>query len=307
MASGEEEIIKEWSSVIPFDERDPSLLFEFVEELGMAHTAKKKDTNETFLIQTYEVNQYLRRVHNEYLAMSKCEHEKIAKFYGSYLKENRIWIVLEYCAEGNVVDLMEDLELEEGLKEEEIKFIIRHVLLGLQYLHTKGTYHGDVKANNILLTDNGEVKLDAVCHRDRNFGDEQGAPYHMAPEVMSVLEYGPAADVWALGITAIELAENYPEIFDLPPLRFLFLFSTRSEPPKLTKSPESFSKEFHDFISKCLVKEKKDRWDVEMLMNHPWLGEKNKNDDDESPLMQTIMKRRWLKMEGGGVKPAKRK
>lgn len=129
-------------------------------------------------------------------------------YYGSYLRRDRLWICMELCA----ISLQDIYQVTGPLAEQQIAYVCRETLLGLQYLHGRGKMHRDIKGANILLTDNGDVKLadfgvsaqiTATINKRKSF---IGTPYWMAPEVAAVERkggYNQLCDIWATGITAI--------------------------------------------------------------------------------------------------------
>lgn len=76
-------------------------------------------------------------------------------YYGSYLRRDKLWICMELCA----VSLQDIYQVIGPCTEQQIAYVCRETLLGLQYLHDRGKMHRDIKGANILLTDNGDVKL----------------------------------------------------------------------------------------------------------------------------------------------------
>ncbi|KAF5904196.1 mitogen-activated protein kinase kinase kinase kinase 3 isoform X2, partial [Clarias magur] len=167
------------------------------------------------------------------------------------------------------------------------KFSFNSLLLqskhrGLYYLHNKGKMHRDIKGANILLTDNGYVKLadfgvsaqiSATLAKRKSF---IGTPYWMAPEVAAVERkggYNQLCDIWAVGITAIELAELQPPMFDLHPMRALFLMTKSNfQPPKL-KDKVKWTSNFHHFVKMALIKNPKKRPTADKLLQHPFVSQ----------------------------------
>lgn len=185
-----------------------------------------------------------------------------------------------------------DTRLVHGpLNELQIAYIIKETLKGLDYLHKHGKMHRDIKGANILLTDDGNVKLadfgvaasiTATIGKRKSF---IGTPYwydisfvliglmkysRMAPEVAAVERkggYDHLCDVWAVGITAIEFAELQPPMFDLHPMRALFLMSKSSYNPPTLKDKNKWSPTFYNFIKYALVKSPKKRPSAERLLD----------------------------------------
>ncbi|NWZ71259.1 M4K5 kinase, partial [Acrocephalus arundinaceus] len=166
-------------------------------------------------------------IQQEIYMVKECKHCNIVAYFGSYLSREKLWICMEYCGGGSLQDIY---HVTGPLSELQIAYVCRETLQGLAYLHMKGKMHRDIKGANILLTDHGDVKLadfgvaakiTATIAKRKSF---IGTPYWMAPEVAAVEKnggYNQLCDIWAVGITAIELAELQPPMFDLHPMRFV--------------------------------------------------------------------------------------
>uniref|UniRef100_A0A8C5C3F3 non-specific serine/threonine protein kinase n=1 Tax=Gadus morhua TaxID=8049 RepID=A0A8C5C3F3_GADMO len=209
-------------------------------------------------------------------------HRNIATYYGAFIKKNppgiddQLWLVMEFCGAGSVTDLIKNTK-GSSLKEDWSAYICREILRGLAHLHQHKVIHRDIKGQNVLLTENAEVKLvdfGVSAQLDRTVGRRNtfiGTPYWMAPEVIACDE-NPAAtydfksDLWSLGITAIEMAEGAPPLCDMHPMRALFLIP-RNPAPKLKS--KKWSRKFESFIEMCLVKSHGQRPSTEQLLKHP--------------------------------------
>ncbi|XP_023574934.1 myosin-IIIb isoform X1 [Octodon degus] len=215
-------------------------------------------------------------------------HPNVVKFYGMFYRADRyvggqLWLVLELCNGGSVTDLVKGL-LRSGqrLDEAVISYILYGALLGLQHLHNNRIIHRDVKGNNILLTTEGGVKLvdfgvsaQLTSTRLRR-NTSVGTPFWMAPEVIACEQqydssYDARCDVWSLGITAIELGDGDPPLFDMHPVKTLFKIP-RNPPPTLLH-PENWCEEFNHFIAQCLIKDFEKRPSVTQLLDHPFIKE----------------------------------
>ncbi|XP_027855975.1 mitogen-activated protein kinase kinase kinase kinase 5 isoform X1 [Xiphophorus couchianus] len=218
-------------------------------------------------------------IQQEIFMVKECKHHNIVAYFGSYLCREKLWICMEYCGGGSLQDIY---HVTGPLSELQIAYVCRETLQGLGYLHIKGKMHRDIKGANILLTDNGDVKLadfgvaakiTATIAKRKSF---IGTPYWMAPEVAAVEKnggYNQLCDIWAVGITSIELAELQPPMFDLHPMRALFLMSKSNfQPPKL-KDKNKWSAAFHNFIKVSLTKNPKKRPTAEKLLLHVYVAQ----------------------------------
>ncbi|XP_049882060.1 mitogen-activated protein kinase kinase kinase kinase 5 isoform X2 [Pectinophora gossypiella] len=213
-------------------------------------------------------------IQQEILMMKDCRHPNIVAYYGSYLRRDKLWISMEYCGGGSLQDIY---HVTGPLTELQIAYMCRETLTGLSYLHMMGKMHRDIKGANILLTECGDVKLadfgvsaqiTATINKRKSF---IGTPYWMAPEVAAVERkggYNQLCDIWACGITAIELAELQPPMFELHPMRVLFLMSKSGFKPPQLKERERWSALFHAFLKLALTKNPKKRPTADKLLQH---------------------------------------
>jgi len=238
--------------------RDPTSDFQLVEKLGEGSYGSvwksvHIKTGTVTAIKRVPVENDLDEILNEIKIMKQCRSPYIISYYGSYFKDNELWIVMEFCGGGSVSDLMRILD--KTLTEDQIAVVVRDALKGLNYLHGIKKIHRDIKAGNILLNGKGESKLadfgvsgqlsDTMAKRQTVIG----TPFWMAPEVIQEVGYDVRADIWSLGITVIEIAEGKPPYSNIHPMRAIFMIPSRP-PPKFT-DPDKWSKDMNDFLSKC--------------------------------------------------------
>uniref|UniRef100_A0A4W4HA27 non-specific serine/threonine protein kinase n=1 Tax=Electrophorus electricus TaxID=8005 RepID=A0A4W4HA27_ELEEL len=292
---------------------DPAGIFELVELVGngtygQVYKGRHVKTGQLAAIKVMDVTgDEEEEIKAEINMLKKYSHHRnIATYYGAFVKKNppgiddQLWLVMEFCGAGSVTDLIKNTK-GNSLKEEWTAYICREILRGLTHLHQHKVIHRDIKGQNVLLTENAEVKLvdfGVSAQLDRTVGRRNtfiGTPYWMAPEVIACDEnpdatYDFKSDLWSLGITAIEMAEGAPRepplppssfnlslslslslslaLCDMHPMRALFLIP-RNPAPRLKS--KKWSKKFQSFIDSCLVKNHTQRPSTEQLLKHPFI------------------------------------
>lgn len=209
---------------------------------------------------------------HEITVLAACDHPNVVRYLGSWQAPNALWIAMEYCSGGSVSDLMRAADAP--LSEDLIAFVTANTLAGLAYLHSVGKLHRDIKCANILLGADGSVKLadfGVAAQLTRTMTKRNtfvGTPHWMAPEVIQQSRYDGRVDVWALGISVIEMAEIVPPRHAVHPMRVIFQID-REAPPRLTERSK-WSPALHDFVGRCLQKDPRLRPSAEQLATH-WL------------------------------------
>ncbi|XP_069946378.1 STE20-like serine/threonine-protein kinase isoform X6 [Cherax quadricarinatus] len=278
---------------------NPEEFWEIIGELGdgaygKVYKAVHKETKQLAALKqvALEEEEDLETFMIEIDILSECKHENIVELLEAYHYNGKLWMYLEYCDGGAMDSIMADLY--RPLTEPQIAYVCKYLVNALVYIHEQKVIHRDLKAGNVLLTMEGGVKLAdfGVSAKNKNTYDKRGTfigtPYWLAPEVILCetfidAKYDYKADVWSLGISLIEFAQMDPPNHEVSPVRVMLKIQ-KSDPPKLDY-PSKYSKEFNDFISKCLVKDPALRPSAVELLQHPFISK----DLDVKPIRDLLL------------------
>ncbi|XP_055823240.1 mitogen-activated protein kinase kinase kinase 18-like [Solanum dulcamara] len=229
---------------------------------------------ELFAVKSTESNMLQR----EYSLISKLNSPFLVTCFGfdiAFEQNKEIYnMFMEYVQGGTLSELIK--KQGGSLNESMIKSYAQQILQGLDYLHSIGVVHCDVKGQNILIGQDGNIKIaDLGCGKllgdEKNAGNSgfSGTPAFMAPEVARGEEQLFPADIWAFGCTIIEMATGsvpWSEIKD--PVSALYRIGYSGDLPQF---PNSLSNDAREFLGKCLMKCPKERWTAKQLLQHPFL------------------------------------
>jgi len=243
---------------------------------GEVFIADWVDKNLEVAIKTMPIN--MENIHllcTEINIMKSSKHENIVEYIDSFIVDtNKLWVVMELMDGGCLTDVLEQFEAVH-LDEPQISHVCLMTLRALNYIHRSHRIHRDVKSDNILLNSRGEVKIADFGYAAQLTEEKSkrhtvvGTPYWMAPELIRGHDYGTKVDIWSLGIMLMEMVEGEPPYLEFPPLRALFLITTKGIPP--LNNSEKFSPELISFYNQCLEKDVEKRPGADELLEHPFL------------------------------------
>lgn len=269
--------------------------FEVYEQIGkggfgVVYRGLDRVTKEPVAIKQIDLEstESLDDLQREIRILSQCQLDQITSYHGCFVKGYKLWIIMEYLDGGSCMDLL----VPGPLGEQHIAILLRELLMALSYLHEKGRIHRDIKAANILLNKDGDVKIadfGVSTQLSNNLSRRHtfvGSPYWMSPEVILEQSYNFKADIWSLGITAIELATAKPPLSHIPPMKVLFQIP-ENDPPQL--QGDGWSSDFKEFISLCLQKNGNKRPSARRLLKSRFIASAGKNS-----ALKSLVKRRQV-------------
>ena len=292
----------------------PEELFELLEQLGKGsfgsvYKARHRPSGTIVAVKviplTGEDEEGLEDMRREIALLQECVHPNVVRYFGSFMGDDYLWIVMEHCGGGSVRDVLD--ATKSPLTEPQIAYVCGEALKGLVYLHSVYKLHRDIKCSNILLTDDGFVKLadfGVAARLTRTMSKRDtftGTPHWMAPEVIQESRYDGKVDVWALGVSAMEMAEVNPPRHDVHPMRVIFMI-TAEPSPALRENEGGWSDAFRDFTRRCLLKDARRRPDAAELLPHGFLQSGAGSGASLAPLVDAAKARAARKREKAEAK-----
>lgn len=261
---------------------DPTKLFKSMTKIGegaagLVYVATNVKTGNKVAVKKMEINsENIKLLVTEIGIMKTSNHPNVVKYYDSYMVgDSELWVVMEFMGAGCLTDVLECFDSVQ-LTEPQIAYSCRETLRALAYVHSLHRIHRDIKSDNILMSTDGKIKLADFGYAAQLTNGRLkrntvvGTPYWMAPELIRGHDYGTKVDIWSLGIMLIEMAEGEPPYMEYPPLRALFLITTKGIPP--VKNQHKWSRDFHDFFAKCLDVNVQTRPEAADLLKHPFMS-----------------------------------
>jgi len=263
---------------------------------GSVYRAFDLETQEVVAIKVIDLEQVdeeIEDIQKEIAALSDCDCKQVTKYYCSFIEGHELWIVMEYLGGGSLADMLK--ATNEGINEKYVPLLLKEIFTALSYMHDEKKIHRDIKCGNILLSKDGNVKLadfgvvgqlsDTIQKRKTTVG----TPYWMAPEVIKGNTYDQSADIWSVGITAIEMVKARPPRHELHWMKALM--EIPHQPPPVLEG--EFSTELKEFVFRCLKKNPSERLTAKECLEDPYVA----NLDDSVSLENLVKERLQIQEE----------
>ena len=193
-------------------------------------------TNEQVAVKKMPLNaQNVKLLTSEIYIMKESRHKNVVAYIDSFRVESQLWVAMEYMGGGCLTEILEQFDYCQ-MSERHMAWVCKETLQGLKYIHSLHRIHRDIKSDNMLISHTGDVKIAdfgyaaQLTQKKTRRNTIVGTPYWMAPELIRGQNYDTKVDIWSLGIMVMEMAEGEPPYMEFPPLRALFLITTKGIP-----------------------------------------------------------------------------
>jgi len=273
---------------------DPTSIYRNMEKIGEGAAGEvfaAQFQGKTVAVKKMDINgENQKLITTEIGIMKTSRHANIVDYIDSYcVEERQLWVVMEYMDGGCLTDILENFD-DVKMNEIQVAYVCKEVLKALSYVHSLHRIHRDIKSDNILLDLEGHIKLAdfgyaaQLTQKQQKRNTVVGTPYWMAPELIRGHDYGTKVDIWSLGILLMEMVEGEPPYMEFPPLRALFLITTKGIPP--LKEPHKWSADLNDFFARAIEKDVDKRPSADELLKHPFVN-RPLNAKDTIPIIRT--------------------